>query len=164
MRRWIGHSEKVAENHYIQELPDDFLAAYNAEKKGARAGYRMDYNELEYRNRHILVEWRDEWDITNCINDHCTFRILPQVNTPGTILSNGLTAFQYRLPSWKPDIDFDNAPVMAESKDRFFDKYAKQRKNESNTDFEFRIVYYFRELFAAVKRHIEAKQQRKGVR
>ena len=36
VNRWLGHTQKVAEAYYIQELPDDFLAAYNAEKKGAK--------------------------------------------------------------------------------------------------------------------------------
>ena len=36
VNRWIGHTQQVAEDHYIQELPDDFLDAYNAEKKGAK--------------------------------------------------------------------------------------------------------------------------------
>ena len=32
----MGHTQQVAEDHYIQELPDDFINAYNAEKKGAK--------------------------------------------------------------------------------------------------------------------------------
>ena len=32
VNRWIGHTQKVAEAHYTQTLPSDFIDAYNAEK------------------------------------------------------------------------------------------------------------------------------------
>ena len=32
VNRWIGHTQQVAEDHYIQELSSDFIDAYNAEK------------------------------------------------------------------------------------------------------------------------------------
>ena len=36
VNEWIGHTQEVTEDHYIQELPDDFIDAYNAEKTGAK--------------------------------------------------------------------------------------------------------------------------------
>jgi integrase len=33
VNRWIGHTQQVAEAHYTQVLPSDFIDAYNAEKK-----------------------------------------------------------------------------------------------------------------------------------
>jgi len=32
VNRWIGHSQQVAEDHYIQPLANDFIDACNAEK------------------------------------------------------------------------------------------------------------------------------------
>jgi len=38
VNRWIGHTQQVAEAHYTQVLPGDFIDAYNAEKKGTKKG------------------------------------------------------------------------------------------------------------------------------
>ena len=38
VNRWIGHTQEVAEDFYIQDLPSDFIDAYNAEKNGAKIG------------------------------------------------------------------------------------------------------------------------------
>ena len=38
VNRWIGHTQQVAEDHYIQNLKNDFIDACTAEKKRAKMG------------------------------------------------------------------------------------------------------------------------------
>jgi len=42
VNRWIGHTQEVAEDFYIQDLPSDFIDAYNAEKNGGNSAGESD--------------------------------------------------------------------------------------------------------------------------
>ena len=57
VNRWIGHTQKVAEDHYIQDEVDVFVAAYNVEKNGGKtvgepAGTEM--NPVESLEKKVL--------------------------------------------------------------------------------------------------------------
>ena len=80
VNRWLGHTQKVAEDHYIQDWPDDFIDAYNAEKNvgktvGEHAGMGCSVAETD---KKLPTEFPTSHPSISmvCSEIHCNSRAL----------------------------------------------------------------------------------------
>jgi integrase len=62
VNRWIGHTQQVAEAHYTQTLPSDFIDAYNAEKTVVEhAGIGCSGGEVAKKSLTLLSAYRSSF-------------------------------------------------------------------------------------------------------
>jgi hypothetical protein len=116
-------------------------------------GRFIKYHELLYITDIGRIEWDDTWDVTNIINSHYNFKIMPRDSIPAEFLSAKLLAFQERL--LKSNIKprklrlVECNPDLPNKKE--LNEFAKQSESESGIDYEFRLVNYCSAAFVAVK-------------
>lgn len=115
-------------------------------------GKILKFNELIFDNGTLRIEWRDQYDVTDVIGNHFDFRIMPVEAIPTAVFQGRQTAFQNRLmqSDAKPS-NFRAIKITDLKNSKLPGKFVKQDA-ETDIDFEFRIISYCREIFAAIKK------------
>jgi len=120
-------------------------------------GRHLEFNELAYKNGELRIDWSNRWDVTDVIDNHCTFRIVPVKSIPVDVLSARNSAYQTRLLNHNPNTKTTNFRVVNYNPETerkgLFERVAKQRENESGLDYEFRIITACLAAFEAIKKH-----------
>jgi hypothetical protein len=113
------------------------------------AGKSMRFIELEFTNDALRIDSDIRWDVL--CDKPSKFRILPVDAVPVAVSESRQSAYQKHL------LQTDAKPrkfTMSERKpapgERFFDKYAKRRDGENDSDFEFRIIDVCKGIFEAI--------------
>ena len=122
----------------------------------ALEGRSISIHEWLYIEGVFKIEWDNMWDVRNTINDHFTFRFMPVNSVPHDILTDRQSAFQERLANWNPDKKPNFKMVNRDPnqpRTGLFNKLAIQRANESESDYEFRIIDTCLKVFELIMKH-----------
>jgi hypothetical protein len=123
----------------------------------------MKFNELFYSSGGLRIEWNSCWDVI----ESDSIKIVPLESMPETLLSGRLQAFQKRQALCKPDdkpykLRMRNATADA-NKDSWFSKNSKRRTDESDSDYEFRLLRICVALFSAIRDYKPIKKSPSGI-
>ena len=101
-----------------------------------------------YTSNGVRVEWSNVWDTLDSINYHTFFKVMPIAVVPPTTLSTRQT--QYDAITSKPF-------TRSEIKGKWFEQHARQHSDESELEFEHRIIKTLVAVFRAIKKSNQIK-------
>jgi hypothetical protein len=116
-------------------------------------GEKLKFNEMVYTDGKIKIEWA-EWSIKDLITSHFIFRIMPMDGIPEGLFSHKYLAYQTKLSQINIEPHrlrrVNHSPSTERT--RLLDKFSKRIENEIGIDYEFRVVNFLNQTFAAIKK------------
>lgn len=115
-------------------------------------GRSIKFNELMYSNgTGLRIEWCNCWNVI----ESPSIKIVPLNSMPEKLLSDRMVAFQKRLTHCKPDSDPGKLRMITGTTETkrsgWFGQHSKQRTEESDNDYEFRMIRLCLAIFEAIK-------------
>ena len=97
---------------------------------------------------NVRVEWYDTWSVADDIRSHLAYRVLPLAGMPPTIFSTRRMLF---------DSMRSQRITRSEMTGKWFEQQSQRRSDESDLEFEHRIVKTLATVFTIIKNRNSTK-------
>jgi len=97
---------------------------------------------------NVRVEWYDTWSVADDIRSHLAYRVLPVAGMPPTIFSTRREQF---------DSMRSQRITRSEMTGKWFEQQSQRRSDESDLEFEHRIVKTLATVFTIIKNRNSTK-------
>jgi hypothetical protein len=103
-----------------------------------------------YTSNGVRVAWSNVWNTLDSISCHTFFNVMPIAVVPQTTFSEGLKQF---------DSITSKPIVRSEIKGNWFEQHTKRHSDESELEFEHRIIKTLLAVFRAIKKSNQSNAQ-----